>query len=652
MKSFKPTHVAIAAALVCAAAPVLAIDFKLGEFDAKLTGTATIGTMIRMDDPSPDVLTYVNSQVVGLPAGKLVGTSGASNMNFEKNKPVSTVLKGMFDLDIHGKDVGLFMRAYGWTDTELTNGSRAYGNFPNGYQAGSALSDNGFAPEAKFSNLLLRDVYLYGSFKPADGTEVKARLGRQTLDWGKALLIGGGINAAITSQDLAASLRPGALPEEGKLPTAMLSASLAAGKNWGADGFIKLENRSPVFPGCGTFFDMASLLPPGCNLAAANGNPSPFPAALGSPLTTVASLSEPALFKSGHYVHRGADVNPRDDGQWGVSLRYLAESVNTEFRGYAMNTSSTTPGFRVYTPTVALATSAPINLVPLPAAQRPVGAVFNYAFNALTDPNGLKYGVSYANDVQLFGLAFDSKPAPGSRIYGEFAVRPNAQLNWNGNDLLTAALQPLVANAALNISKGLGTLPMGSAYDAFDRLRVTTAMLGGNQVLPNVLGAERMIVVAELGLSHVDNLPDANVLRYGRSFPYGTAPSVQLNGTMSTCSEAIQANGIPAGVAGKTCTTDGFVSTDAVGLRLNVMARYPNALMGATLVPSLYIAKDISGYSYDGTYSQGRMPLRPSLRAEWGKYYYLDVAYTRFSGGDYNLMTDHSNLTLVAGVKF
>ncbi len=652
MQTFKLTRVALAATLACAAVPALALDFKLGELDAKLTGAATMGTMLRMDDPSPNSYTYVTSQVTGLPAGNLVGTTGSADANFEKNKPVSTVLKAMLDLDIRGKDAGLFMRAYGWTDTELRNGSRPYGNYANGYQSGAALSDDGFSQEAKFSNLLLRDVYLYGTFKPADGTEVKARLGRQTLDWGKALLIGGGINSAINAQDFAATLRPGAVPEEGKLPAAMLSASLAAGKNWGADGFLKFENRTPAYPGCGTFFDVASLLPTGCNLAAAFGNTSPFPAALGSPLTTVASLSEPALYKSGYYVHRGVDANPRDDGQWGLTLRYLADTLNTEFRGYAMNTSSTVPGFRIYSPSVALSSTGPINLTPLPAAQKPGGAVFNYAFNSLTDPNGLKYGVTYANDVQLFGLSFDSKIAATTRVYGELAVRPNAQLNWNGNDLLTAALQPLVVNAALNISKGLNTLPLGSVYDAFDRKRVTTASIGGNQVFPKALGAERVILVAELGVSHVDDLPNPNVMRYGRAFSYGAAPNVQLNGTLSACSEAIQANGNPAGVAGKTCTTDGFVTTDAVGLRFNVMARYPGAFMGATLVPSLYLAKDISGYSYDGAYSQGRMTLRPSLRAEWSQGYYLDIAYTRFSGGEYNLLIDRSNLTLVAGMRF
>ncbi len=652
MKHFKPTHIGLAAALACAAVPASALDFKLGDLDAKLTGTATFGTMLRMDDPSPNSYTYVTSQAVGLPAGNLVGTTGSADANFEKGKPVSTVLKALVDLDIHGKSAGLFARAYGWTDTELTNGSRPYGNFANGYQSGAALSDNGFAPEAKFSNILLRDVYLYGSYKPADDTEVKVRLGRQTLDWGKAVLIGGGISAGVNTPDYAAALRPGALPEEGKLPTGMLSANLAAGKNWGADGFVKYENRTPAFAGCGSFFDVASLFPTGCNLAAAFGNASPFPAALGSPLTTVNSLSEPALYKSGYYVHRGADANPRDDGQWGLTLRYLADSIKTEWRGYAMNTSSTVPGIRVYTPSVALSTSTPINLAPLPAAQRPTGAVFNYAFNALTDPNGLKYGVSYANDVQLFGLSFDTKLTPTARVYGELAVRPNAQVGWNGNDLLTAALQPLVVNAALNVAKGLNKLPAGSYYDAFDRMRVTTASLGTSQVFANALGAERVVLVAEIGISHVDDLPDPLVMRYGRPFSYGAAPNVQLNGTLSACSEAIQANGIPAGVAGKTCTTDGFVTTDAVGFRVNVNARYPNAVLGATLVPALYIAKDVSGYSYDGTYSQGRMTLRPSLRAEWGKDYFLDVAYTRFSGGDYNLMIDRSNLSLVAGMRF
>ena len=635
-----------------------ATDYDLGNgVQASVNATASLGSMIRADSPNPNSYTFITSQVpsvaaAGVAPGNLIGLTDSSDTNFKKNRPVSTLLKANLDVDVHGKDYGVFVRASAWKDFELSNGSRPYGNYANGYTAGARLSDNGFAPEAKFSNLMLRDAYAYGAFDLTSDAKLKVRLGRQTLDWGKSMLTPGGINAAINPLDLASSLRPGALPEEGKVPTGMLALSLAASKTWGADAFIKLENRTPAFPGCGTFFDVASLVPQGCNLAGAIGNASPFPASVGTPLTTVASLSEPAIFSSGYYVHRAADVNPSGSGQWGLSLRYLAETLNTEFRGYALNTSSTVPGFHIYTPTAAMSTTTPVNAALLPAAYGPTAAMLNYAFNALASPNGMKYAVAYASNVHLFGLSFDTKLAPMSRLYGEVAVRTNAQMNWNGNDMLTAALTPAVANPALTVGKGVAAVPLGGGYDAFDRLRVTTASLGGSQVFPKTMGAERVVVVAELGLSHVDGLPDANVMRYGRAFSYGTAPWVTASGALSACAETVAANGIPKGVPGKTCSTNGFVTSDSAGLRLNVSARYPDAMFGATLTPSLYIAQDLSGYAYDGSYVKDRMTVRPSLRAEWGKSYFLDIAYTRFSGGDYSMLIDRSNYTIVGGMKF
>lgn len=288
MKTFKRT---VTAALVSSALSAMATDYQLSDgITASVKGTATLGTMVRMDDPSSNSYTYVTSQQVGLPAGNLVGLTNSADVNFKKNDMVSTVLKATVDLDVHGKDAGVFLRVYGWTDPTLSNAGHPYGNYANGYSAGSALSDSGFSPEAKFSNLLLRDAYVYKSFQLDDESTLKAKLGRQTLDWGKSMLTGGGINSAVNAMDYAASTRPGALPEEGKLATAMLSASLAKGKNWGADGFVKLENVTPTFPGCGTFFDASSLVPTGCNLAGAIGNAIP-----GSPLSTPLSLSEPSI---------------------------------------------------------------------------------------------------------------------------------------------------------------------------------------------------------------------------------------------------------------------------------------------------------------------------------------------------------------------
>jgi hypothetical protein len=66
----------------------------------------------------------------------------------------------------------------------------------------------------------------------------------------------------------------------------------------------------------------------------------------------------------------------------------------------------------------------------------------------------------------------------------------------------------------------------------------------------------------------------------------------------------------------------------------------------------LLVAYDVSGYSYDGTFSKGRTVLRPELRADVGKSYFLQLQYSRFSGGKYNLFSDRSNIVLAGGAYF
>ena len=641
-----------------------AVDFSLADgVEGKLTGTASFGTMIRAESPQPSSYPYIASQVVaGVPAGNLYGLTASPDLNYQKNKPVSTVLKGLVDLDIHAGSLGVFARAYGWYDFTLGHQSAAYGNYPNGF-SGGALSDNGFAPEAQFSNVLMRDVYVYDRFKLGEASTLNLRLGRQMLNWGTSQFFTGGINSAINPVDYAAQLRPGALPEESRLPVGMLSANLAAGKQWGVDGFVEYEFRSAVAPGCGTFFDFSSVSAQGCNMAGLISRPIPAAfaspafgaaAAVLAPLTTVSGISEPGLLKDGFYLRRSPDAPARNSGQFGLSLSYKAASIGTEFRGYAMKTHSTTPSLRVYVGNSgnAPSTIAGVDLGVLGGAS---GALLGQELNRINSANyAATYGTTYAEDVRLFGGSFDTRLDPTLRLFGEVAYRPNQPISWNGSDLTLGALQRIsLSNSGVPaqvINTVLAT-PVGGSFDAFDRFRVTTFNLGINKVVPKALGAERVILAGELGTSHVAGLPDPNVMRYGRSFTYGSAPVMQANGTYTTCSEAMGAL-VPSGVPGKTCTTSGFVTTHSWGLRGRISASYPSALLGAMLTPSLYLAADIQGYSYDGTYSAGRRTVAPGLRADWVRGYFAEMRYTRFFGGAYNLFDDKSNVTLVAGVKF
>jgi hypothetical protein len=619
---------AFALTMLGAAMPSHALDFKPADgIDAKVNGTATFGTTLRTENPDPAVYAVIPSSVVpSVPTGQLVGQQGGSDLNFAKNRPVSTVLKALVDVDVRGKSAGLFVRGSAWADATLGHAKAAYGNFPNAYTPDAPLSDHGFAESARFNGVELRDVYAWGTADVA-GAKVEARFGRQVLSWGASQFFTGGINTAINPLDIAAQVRPGALPQESKVPVGMLDLKLTLSPRWNVEGFAAFESRQTVLPGCGTFFDVASLLPHGCMLSGAL--PAPIP---NTPVSTIASLTERSILQSGFYVHRNDDIRARNGGQFGLAVRYKAEPIATEFAAYAMNTHGAQPTFRITVENVNGATLPP-------------GLAGGLA--RLSSPTGLRYATMYAEDIRLFGVSFDTRIDPTANVFGELAHRPNQPLSMNANDLLNAFLLRGPASL-LQINKNILAIPAGGTFDAFDRFGVTTLSVGGNKVFPKALGAERVVVSAEVGMSHVSGLPDPSVMRYGRPLAYGGAPYL-LNGALTPCSETPP--GL-AGATGKTCTTDGFVSKDAWGVRLRVAATYANALAGAALTPSLVVAQDMSGYSYDGTFSKGRSTVRLGLRADWGKSFFADVQYTRYSGGNYNLLADRSNLMLAAGASF
>jgi hypothetical protein len=624
-----PAKSAIALSILSATLPSIAAEFKPADgIDAKVSSTVTFGTTIRTDAPNPaDYALVPSSKVPGAPTGRLVGQNGGADLNFKARHPVSTVLKAVIDADVHASNVGLFVRSAAWTDFTLGHASAPYGNYPNGYTPGAPLSDKGFARDARFDAAEVRDAYLYGHASLGDQSRLDARLGRQVLAWGTSAFLPGGISSATNPTDYAAQVRPGALPQESRVPIDMLDLKFSLDKQFNVEGFVPFESRPSVFPGCGTFFDAASIIPQGCNLAGAIAAPI-----AGTPLSTINSLSEQSLLGNGYYVHRQADVEAGKGGQFGFALHYTASPLGTEFGLYATRTSNALPAYR-------------ITIEDVDGATLPPGLAGG--LGRLSNPHGLRYAVEYAGGVRMFGASFDTHLDTASRVFGEIAYRANQPLPDNANDLLNAFLLR-APNSMLQLNHDVLAIPAGGTYDAFDRFGVFNTTLGASKTVAGALGAQQVNVTAEIGRSLIPHLPDPNVMRYGRSLAYGTAPYL-ANGAMTACSEA--APGL-SGVPGKTCTTDGFISKSAWGLRLRGAATYANAFFGASITPSGVVAMDMGGYSYDGTYSAGRVTLRGGLRADWGKRFFVDVQYTEFSGGKYNLMSDRSNVMIAGGAAF
>lgn len=563
-------------------------------------GTATVGTMIRVGGPDPDSYGTLSAARLGMPPGHLGPNAGGANLNFAANRPVSTVVKAVLDLDLHRADSGLFVRARGWYDDELSQGERPYGNYPNGFRGGVPLSDEGFARAARFSGLELAEVYGYQRSR-GEGCQAELKLGRQVQRWGVASWLGTGVNQ-LNPLDLAAYARPGNLNDrEGRVPLGMLSVELQAGEQWTLRGALPYEFRPQVQPGCGTFFSALGAVATGCNHA-----------------NVLGTFDEPTSLANGLYAHRLDDQRPARGSEFALTASYRPRPA-LELAAYWLRLHHRAGAVRV--------------------RNADLGPSFGTVASRLSDPAGVRYFLTYPEAVSTFGASVDYRPQPGQRWYAELAHRANQPIMLNSSDLI-AAFAGRQASGALNLARGTNALPPGALYDGFDRFPVTALTLGGQWALS---AAPLLLLTAEVGLSRVQGLPNPGQLRYGRSDEFNVA---QVDGGLP-CVDRSQAQ--------RNCAQQGFVTPQSWGYRLQLNSRLPQPWLGARWQPSLHFAHDVRGYAFDGSFFAGRKTLRPGLRAEWkegGQDYFAEAQLTRQFANPYYVLSDRNYLTLVAGVNF
>lgn len=112
----------------------------------------SLGTSVRAKDADPDLIMRGNG-----------GNSGSShddgNLNFKKGDTFSTIAKVIGELGLKKGDFGVFVRAKGWYDYQLSEKGVPFGHSANGYQAGGELNDRDFHNLSQFSGVKLLDAY-------------------------------------------------------------------------------------------------------------------------------------------------------------------------------------------------------------------------------------------------------------------------------------------------------------------------------------------------------------------------------------------------------------------------------------------------------------------------------------------------------------
>ncbi|MGH8355540.1 MAG: DUF1302 domain-containing protein, partial [Pseudomonas sp.] len=577
-----PLAVSLASTL---AAPAFGVTFNIGEIEGQFDSSLSVGASWSVRGADPDM---VGSRNGGQASSQ---TNDDGRLNFKKGETFSKIFKGIHDLELKYGDTGAFIRGKYWYDFELKDEHRLLYD----------IDDHNRKEAAQASGAQILDAFIYHNYNIAD-LPGSVRLGKQVVSWGESTFIQNGINS-INPVDVAAFRRPGAEIKEGLIPVNMIYLSQGLTDSVSAEAFYQLEWDQTVLDNCGTFFTSTDVVADGCDKRLAFR---------GSDLNPDPSLPGLAGYK---YVGRLGDRDARDSGQYGVALRWFAEQLNdTEFGLYAMNYHSRTPIFST------------------------VAGTGIFTADPTTGEGTAKYFVEYPEDIRLYGLSF-STTAGATAIAGEISHRPNMPLQLNSTDLTLAAVVPLPFLGSPIYSSGHATANPGDEIRGYVRKPFTQAQVTVTQFFDQVMGADRLILVGEVGYNHISDI-NQNELRFGRDPVFGTG---ELPNN-AFCRAAANPDNPDQ------CNDKGFFTTTSWGYRARAILDYPDAFAGVNLKPSISWSHDVDGFGPN--FNEGSKAVSLGLDAEYQNTYTTSLAYTDFFGGDYNTAIDRDFVALSFGVNF
>ena len=591
-------------------------SFSVGDVEGQIDTTLTFGSSWALSNPDSEYL-YSASEDDG-------------RRNFKKGDAFSTIFKGIHDLELSYGNSGAFIRGNYWYDFELKDNDQRFKN----------VSDDGRKMQARASGYQFLDAFVYQNFSIGDqpGT---VRVGRQVLNWGESTFIQNGINA-INPIDVSAFRRPGAEIKEGLMPVNLVYLSQSLTPNLSARMFYQLDWEQTVIDNCGTFFSSNDVVADGC------GPLHVGPRGLNNNPAAMAGLSPfgVSLQDEGIAIQRGPDQEARDDGQWGMGLNWYVPAMNSELGAFFMNYHSRQPYFNATTsPNVADLNFAPQLCGNLGVSLAGCGGVFS-------SPTGqelvqayrlgtTQYSIGYPEDVRLYGLSFSTSLPSGTALSGEISYRPNLPVQVNPLDIIIAgvgvpALSPL-------LSSGFYGLDNDTDVKGYKRKEVTQAQVTAAHFLDRVMGADRLTLVGEVGVTHIGGLEGKSGVRYGRSPAFGQGALYPDN---TLCTQGTNV------LSPDNCNADGFATSTSWGYRARAVWEYNNWFPGVEARPSIAWSHDVKGYGPEPGFNEGAKAVSLGLDLWYRNTYNLSLSATEFFGGDYNLMTDRDFVSASVGVTF
>lgn len=222
----------------------------------------------------------------------------------------------------------------------------------------------------------------------------------------------------------------------------------------------------------------------------------------------------------------------------------------------------------------------------------------------------------------------------------------------------------LVPYRGETLGEGFGGGAGGVYIPGYERLQVMQYNLGLTRVLgatDNPFGADQILAVAEVGATHVLDMPGLDELQFDAPGVYyhasAGADGSGADGSRQACSTNQQCVIGPDGgrFNPHQANLRNFATPFSWGYRLVGIVRYESVLPGISLQPFIIYSHDVEGVSPGpaGNFVRGRQSVNFNLETRYKSSFTFNVGYNWFYGGkELNLYRDRDNLQVFARYLF
>ncbi|WP_177412184.1 DUF1302 domain-containing protein [Pseudomonas cavernae] len=289
LQSFQVASLAVAIALVSTPA----WSGETIEFDNGTTidwnVTTSYGLGVRLSDQDDALLGAVNSN------GQLVGAFNGDdgNQNFDKGSLTTNRVGALAEMIVRKDNYGAVVRASTFYDDVYhqsnDNDSPLTVNKTGAHDEFTSSTKYFSGGRSKFL-----DAYVFGGWRFDNGSMLDAKAGRHVESWGESLFYPG-VSGVQSPSDAVKAAQPGVEVKEVLLPVGQFSASYRFNPQIGFSAYYQYEWKGTELPPVGSYLSTSDVTGPG---------------------------NEFILNANGTRINKAGTDEPRDDGQWGVQVRY------------------------------------------------------------------------------------------------------------------------------------------------------------------------------------------------------------------------------------------------------------------------------------------------------------------------------------------